>query len=78
MAGNRQYCGDLSEVENVLPWRRKSGRGGKNPGMQNPEMKGKEAEKEKVWECPKANSLPCRLSLETGTLPTRMPCREPT
>jgi hypothetical protein len=29
VAGSRKLCGDLSEVENVLPWRRKTGKGGK-------------------------------------------------
>ena len=52
VAGNRKLCGDLSEVENVLPWRRKSGKGGKAPGMQNPEMKGKKSGLENVWQFP--------------------------
>ena len=34
-SGNRHLCGDLSEVENILPWRRKSGKGGQAPGMQS-------------------------------------------
>ena len=29
VAGNRKLAGDISEVESVLPWRRKSGKGGK-------------------------------------------------
>ena len=41
VSGCRNLCGDLSEVENVLPRRRKSGKGGRDPGMQNKEMKGK-------------------------------------
>lgn len=53
-AGCRKLCGDLSEVENILPWRRKSGKGGVAPGMQNPEMKGKARGMEKVWQFPKA------------------------
>ena len=53
-AGNRRLCGDLSEVENVLPWRRNFGRGGVTPGMQNPEMRGKKSGLEKVWQFPEA------------------------
>jgi hypothetical protein len=51
-AGNRHLCGSLKDVERVLPWRRKSGR--RKAGMQNPEMKGKEKGKKKVWCFPKA------------------------
>ena len=51
-AGNRRLCGDLSEVENVLPWRRKSGRGGVEPGMQNKEMKGKARGLDNTWQFP--------------------------
>ena len=53
-SGNRHLCGDLSEVENVLPWRRNFGKGGQTPGMQNPEMKGKRSGMEKVWQFPEA------------------------
>ena len=58
VAGNRKLCGDLSEVENVLPWRRKSGKGGKAPGMQNPEMKGKKSGLESVWQFPDNKPTP--------------------
>ena len=54
VAGCRHLCGDLSEVENVLPWRRKSGKGGRHPGMQSKEMKGKTSGLDKVWEFPSA------------------------
>ena len=39
--GNRKLAGNLDEIKHLLPWRRKSGRGGAEPGMQNPEMKGR-------------------------------------
>ena len=58
VAGSRSLCGDLSEVENVLPWRRKSGKGGRHPGMQNKEMKGKSRGLETVWEFPSATPTP--------------------
>ena len=54
VAGSRRLCGDLSEVENVLPWRRKAGKGGVHPGMQSKEMKGKKRGLEEVWQFPKA------------------------
>ena len=53
-AGNRHLCGDLSEVENILPWRKKRGKGGVEPGMNNPEMKGKKRGLTKVWQFPAA------------------------
>ena len=49
---NRHLCGDLSEVENVLPWRTKWGKGGKKPGMQNEEVKGKKKNLQNVWTFP--------------------------
>ena len=58
VAGSRKLCGDLSEVENVLPWRRKSGKGGKAPGMQNPEMKGKKSGLDNVWQFPDDQPTP--------------------
>ena len=58
VAGCRKLCGDLSEVENVLPWRRKSGKGGRHPGMQSKEMKGKVRGLEDVWEFPTAKPTP--------------------
>ena len=36
--GNRKLAGNLDEIKHLLPWRRKSGKGGREPGMQNPEM----------------------------------------
>ena len=57
-AGNRKYCGDLSEVENILPWRRKTGKGGRTPGMQSKEMRGKKAGLEVVWEFPAREATP--------------------
>jgi hypothetical protein len=53
-AENRKLCGDLSEVENVLPWRRKSGKGGVEPGMQNKEMKLKKRGMEIISKFPAA------------------------
>jgi hypothetical protein len=58
VAGGRKLCGDLSEVENVLPWRRKSGKGGKAPGMQNPVMKGKKSGLDNVWQFPDDKPTP--------------------
>ena len=50
---NRKLCGDLSEVENLLPRRMKEGMGGCKPGMQNSEVKGKRKGGEKTWTFPK-------------------------
>ena len=52
VAGNRQYCGDLTEVENILPRLRTRNKRGRKAGMQNKEMKGKVAGLETVWEFP--------------------------
>ena len=51
---NRDLCGDLSEVENILPWRTNWGKGGRKPGMQNKEVKGKKKNGQKTWTFPKA------------------------
>ena len=50
--GNRKLAGNLDEIKHLLPWRRKSGKGGKDPGMQNPEMKGRRAGGENTWRFP--------------------------
>ena len=57
-AGNRHLCGDLSEVENILPWRRTTGKGGVAPGMQSIEMKGKTKGLDKVRRFPAAKPTP--------------------
>ena len=53
VSGNRDLCGDLSEVERVLPWRRKKGRR-HIAGMQNIEMKGKKKHLSNTWAFPAA------------------------
>ena len=58
VAVHRSVCGDLSEVENVLPWRRKSGKGGRAPGMMGKEFKGKKAGLEDIWQFPTAKPTP--------------------
>ena len=51
---SRHLCGDLSEVENLLPWRANWGKGGKKPGMQNKEVKGRKKNGKKTWHFPPA------------------------
>ena len=57
-SANRHLYGDLSEVENILPWRRKTGKGGVAPGMQSAEMKGKTKGLDKVWQFPATKPTP--------------------
>ena len=72
---NRHLCGDLSEVENVLPWRTKWGKGGKKPGMQNEEVKGKKKNLQNVWTFPKAKPTDCQkkvLAARMGEIGVRV------
>ena len=65
-AVNPHLCGDLSEVQNLLPWRTNWGKGGRKPGMQNKEVKGKRKNGQTTWTFPKQNLQSIRRKFWLG------------
>ena len=75
--GNRKLAGNLDEIKHLLPWRRKSGKGGKEPGMQNPEMKGRKSGGENTWSKVKRRKQQERCRMNRGMRRNQPQQREP-